>query len=101
MVFFGFSVKPLIFEPSSGVCWGRLSTKDRLRRWGISVGSSQCELCGDGEETMDHLFFACKMTRSFWERILSRCLSVRVKYTLQEVIQRMLLIGLEIPLKMN
>ena len=34
----------------------RLSTGDRMRFWGMIQG---CTLCGERDETRDHLFFAC------------------------------------------
>lgn len=42
----------------------RLSTGDRMRQWGMVQG---CELCGERDETRDHLFFACPFAYSIWE----------------------------------
>ena len=42
----------------------RLSTGDRMRAWGIVQG---CMLCGERDETRDHLFFACPYSYTIWE----------------------------------
>ncbi|XP_013617529.1 PREDICTED: uncharacterized protein LOC106324048 [Brassica oleracea var. oleracea] len=42
----------------------RLSTGDRMRSWGITQG---CGLCGERDETRDHLFFACPYSFTVWE----------------------------------
>lgn len=36
----------------------RVSTGDRMRTWGITQG---CTLCGEVNETRDHLYFACPL----------------------------------------
>lgn len=33
-----------------------IRTRDMLKRWG-KINDSSCVLCGDTEETKDHLFF--------------------------------------------
>ena len=42
----------------------RQSTGDRMRAWGIVQG---CVLCGERDETRDHLFFACPYSYTIWE----------------------------------
>lgn len=37
-------------------CLNRLSTKERLRKWGMDV-DSKCMLCSLSNETLQHLFF--------------------------------------------
>lgn len=44
----------------------RLSTGDRMRDWGIVQG---CELCGERDETREHLFFACPYSYTIWESL--------------------------------
>lgn len=44
----------------------RLSTGDRMRAWGIQQG---CVMCGEWDETRDHVFFACPYTYSVWDRL--------------------------------
>ncbi|GAA0158372.1 hypothetical protein LIER_15420 [Lithospermum erythrorhizon] len=48
----------------------RLSTKDRLCRWGMEV-DPHCVLCGD-LESHDHLFFECPYAAQVWRLILQR-----------------------------
>ncbi|CAH2038502.1 unnamed protein product [Thlaspi arvense] len=43
----------------------RLSTKDRLRRWGMNV-PAECVLYSTGIETNDHLFFECPFSSEVW-----------------------------------
>ncbi|XP_047331438.1 uncharacterized protein LOC124935015 [Impatiens glandulifera] len=47
----------------------RLSTRDRLKRF-MDIPDSKCLLCGDNEETMDHLFSGCPFTLELWRRII-------------------------------
>jgi hypothetical protein len=42
---------------------GRLPTKDVLSKHGHSVGTT-CVLCGQEEESLDHLFFSCPFSSS-------------------------------------
>nr|XP_007149215.1 hypothetical protein PHAVU_005G051200g [Phaseolus vulgaris]ESW21209.1 hypothetical protein PHAVU_005G051200g [Phaseolus vulgaris] len=55
-----------------------IATKDNLLRRGVSVVSCLCELSGEEEETVCHLFFKCKFVWKFWGLCLSwlGCLSV-------------------------
>ncbi|XP_022019040.1 uncharacterized protein LOC110919072 [Helianthus annuus] len=47
----------------------RIPTRVALRKRNISVGSDLCVLCGDGIETVDHLFSACNKSLRVWERL--------------------------------
>lgn len=51
------------------VCWGRLSTKDRLLSWGMQV-DPLCVLCNCRHESHLHLFFDCSFSACLWGRIL-------------------------------
>ncbi|XP_056850861.1 uncharacterized protein LOC130500145 [Raphanus sativus] len=44
----------------------RLSTGRRMRQWGVEQG---CELCGERDETREHLFFACPYSYTVWEAL--------------------------------
>lgn len=44
---------------------GRLPTKDVLSKHGHYVGTT-CVLCGQEEESLDHLFFSCPFSSSIW-----------------------------------
>ena len=46
----------------------RLSTGDRMRVWGIQQG---CVLCGESDETRDHLFFACLYSFTVWDKLVN------------------------------
>ena len=60
---------------SSFITWlvikNRLSTWDRMRQWGLVQG---CVLCGERDETRDHLFFACLFYYTVWENLAGRLL---------------------------
>ncbi|XP_022565169.1 uncharacterized protein LOC111209510 [Brassica napus] len=45
----------------------RLSTGDRMRSWDIT---QECGLCGERDETRDHLFFACPYSFTVWEGLV-------------------------------
>ncbi|XP_016501732.2 uncharacterized protein LOC107820043 [Nicotiana tabacum] len=47
----------------------RLSTKEKLARWGI-IAEQTCSLCNKENETVQHLFFDCETTRKIWLRLL-------------------------------
>ncbi|XP_039002231.1 uncharacterized protein LOC120128656 [Hibiscus syriacus] len=50
----------------------RLPTKDRLARFGI-VTVNVCGLCGDDQESQNHLFLECSFVRVIWKAILHAC----------------------------
>lgn len=43
----------------------RMSTRDRLRSWGMNV-PSECLLCAGSEESRQHLFFDCAYSFEVW-----------------------------------
>ncbi|XP_013594463.1 PREDICTED: uncharacterized protein LOC106302517 [Brassica oleracea var. oleracea] len=47
----------------------RLSTGDRMRAWGIQ---RSCVLCGEKDETRDHVFFACRYSYTACDKLASR-----------------------------
>ncbi|XP_019264347.1 PREDICTED: uncharacterized protein LOC109241979 [Nicotiana attenuata] len=48
---------------------GRLYTKDRLQRWGVSVDQDYI-LCNSDKETIQHLFFECPYAKVLWSKLL-------------------------------
>ena len=53
----------------------RLSTGDRMRHWRIQQG---CVLCGERDETRDHLFFACPYSYTVWDRVVGKLMGRRI-----------------------
>ncbi|XP_058727197.1 uncharacterized protein LOC131598632 [Vicia villosa] len=51
------------------MCHGRIATKDRLKRFGI-INDSHYSLYNEIEESITHLFFECKITKSNWDQVL-------------------------------
>ncbi|XP_010480532.1 PREDICTED: uncharacterized protein LOC104759286 [Camelina sativa] len=49
----------------------RLTTKDRLISWGLAV-PPHCLLCGNHEESRQHLFFDCVYAEQVWQYFYSR-----------------------------
>ena len=48
----------------------RVNTRDLLTRKNFHVESTSCVLCDDSVlETMPHLFFSCKFSTEFWEKL--------------------------------
>ena len=45
--------------------WNRLHTFNRLRQWGQEV-PDVCTLCGEVDETPEHLFLNCNFSRELW-----------------------------------
>ncbi|KAH0679367.1 hypothetical protein KY284_020452 [Solanum tuberosum] len=48
----------------------RLSTKDRMEKWGVTSYLT-CPLCQVEDEDIDYLFFACKFTAGIWKKLLA------------------------------
>ena len=52
---------------------GRIPTADALRRRNIQVRDASCQLCGEVEESVDHLFTGCIFATVLWQHISSWC----------------------------
>uniref|UniRef100_A0A5B6YUZ1 Reverse transcriptase domain-containing protein n=1 Tax=Davidia involucrata TaxID=16924 RepID=A0A5B6YUZ1_DAVIN len=52
------------------VCKRCLSTKDKLKEWGV-ITLDTCVLCGNQSETLDHLFFSCSVSSQIWKNFLN------------------------------
>ncbi|XP_019235475.1 PREDICTED: uncharacterized protein LOC109215818 [Nicotiana attenuata] len=67
----------------------RLSTADRMAKWGIQVPMN-CVLCNaDTEETHTHLFFECDYSRKMWSSFLRWIGDNRQVGTWEEEIERL------------
>lgn len=64
----------------------RLSTSDRLSRWGVACNPI-CVLCGSDPESVQHLFFQCSFSNSVWRSALIRLQVPRQVCNFDEVIQ--------------
>ncbi|KAJ0436283.1 putative reverse transcriptase zinc-binding domain-containing protein [Helianthus annuus] len=51
----------------------RLPTVSALRRRNISIQNPMCRLCGDFEETLEHLFVSCQFSQTIWHLISQWC----------------------------
>nr|XP_016504704.1 PREDICTED: uncharacterized protein LOC107822661 [Nicotiana tabacum] len=51
------------------VAHGKLLTRDRLAKWGITK-DTVCSLCDIENETIAHMFCHCKYSAAIWERLL-------------------------------
>ncbi|XP_018466214.1 uncharacterized protein LOC108837688 [Raphanus sativus] len=47
----------------------RLTTRDRMRRWGLQVPAS-CVLCSSQDESHQHLFFDCSYSDAVWSHFM-------------------------------
>ncbi|KAJ8426692.1 LOW QUALITY PROTEIN: hypothetical protein Cgig2_016842 [Carnegiea gigantea] len=52
----------------------KLPVKCRMARFTTQGIKLKCELCGEAEEDMNHLFFKCKWAREYWQ-VIHRWLS--------------------------
>lgn len=50
----------------------RLATCGYLEKIGVQVDHDCC-LCGESEETMEHLFFECKFSKEVWSQVTTWC----------------------------
>ena len=48
----------------------RMSTRDKLRHWGLHV-PAECLLCGAADETTSHLFFECPFSQEVWSGLMA------------------------------
>lgn len=48
----------------------RMSTRDKLRHWGLQV-PEECMLCGTAPESTPHLFFECQFSQEVWSGLLA------------------------------
>lgn len=53
----------------------RFSTGDRMRSWGMIQG---CLLCGEVNETRDHLFFVCPYSFTVWHDLANRIIGAHI-----------------------
>lgn len=51
---------------------GKLATCQYLQHIGIAVDAT-CSLCGVENETLDHLFFDCRVSRRVWKDVMQWC----------------------------
>ncbi|KAJ0733709.1 putative reverse transcriptase zinc-binding domain-containing protein [Helianthus annuus] len=51
----------------------RIPTKSALLHRNVNVGDGLCGLCGDIDETVDHLFSGCRIVCGVWDAIASWC----------------------------
>lgn len=63
-----------------------MSTGDRIKQWRMVQG---CELCGERDETRDHLFFACPYSYTVWKGFASRLLGHGINPDWQWTINRL------------
>lgn len=55
----------------------RLATGARMRSWGFS---QPCLLCGEPNETRDHIFFACPFSFMLWMEVAKPLLERRISW---------------------
>ncbi|KAL3507109.1 hypothetical protein ACH5RR_032491 [Cinchona calisaya] len=89
IILYGFRTMCPDFPSLSGWCVrskNRLSTKDRLWKWGL-VQDQWYPMYSRKYETLDHLFFECDYTY-VWSRLQSFCSICRGVYVWREELQR-------------
>lgn len=63
------SARPRAIHTTWLACHGKLGTKDILFRFGM-IHEQRFNLCDDVDENLDHLFFACRISKSIWSYVL-------------------------------
>ena len=67
---------------------GRLSTQDHLYNHGI-IQAVRCALCGEMEESLDHLYFSCHFSDRIWQLLCDKCNIPWVNRSWEETLQWM------------
>ncbi|XP_022024071.1 uncharacterized protein LOC110924362 [Helianthus annuus] len=52
----------------------RLPTKCALARRNVPVQNQLCVLCGDYEETSEHVFVSCQFAQTIWQNLAGWCM---------------------------
>ena len=64
----------------------KLSTRDRMAKWGY-LGDSLCVFfCRNCLESRDHLFFECSFTRRIWDDMMKLCLVSNAEFVREDLI---------------
>jgi hypothetical protein len=50
----------------------RVPTVDNLQSFGMHIAENRCALCGQDQETINHLFLLCTFTKQVWSYITHR-----------------------------
>ncbi|KAJ0751570.1 putative reverse transcriptase zinc-binding domain-containing protein [Helianthus annuus] len=61
---------------------GRLPTLVALRNRNVQVPSVNCPICGNDEETIEHLFIACPFAQQLWD-VVSRWVKISALFLLE------------------
>lgn len=64
----------------------RLSTGDHMRMWGVQ---QDCMLCGEKNETRDHLFFACPYSYMVWVTVTGALLGTLITPDWTDTMERL------------
>ncbi|XP_058782553.1 uncharacterized protein LOC131657058 [Vicia villosa] len=51
------------------LCHGKPATKDRMIRFGL-ITESICSMCKEADESINHIFFECRVTNKIWKTTL-------------------------------
>lgn len=51
----------------------RIPTRDLLTSRGIILPSLTCKLCGEEEESVEHLFLTCRVAATIWSKVSNWC----------------------------
>lgn len=63
----------------------RLSTRDRMMKWGGLVNSA-CSLCAEPLETKNHMFFECSFSAAVWENLARRMMGNEYMNVWREIV---------------
>ncbi|XP_021991841.1 uncharacterized protein LOC110888633 [Helianthus annuus] len=67
---------------------GRIATVDALARRNCFNGDESCVLCGDGQETADHLFRSCAVASEVWFLVSRWCkISPIFAFSLEDLLE--------------
>ncbi|KAM0018703.1 putative RNA-directed DNA polymerase [Helianthus debilis subsp. tardiflorus] len=53
--------------------FNRIPTRVELDKRGVNIGSLECVLCGEANESVNHLFTGCTMVHQVWHAIANWC----------------------------
>ncbi|XP_071689057.1 uncharacterized protein [Rutidosis leptorrhynchoides] len=68
--------------------WNRLTTHENMLKWNPN-SKFNCQLCQGDPDSVKHLFFECRYSRTFWEDMKSKILFKGLSFKIDDIMEVM------------